>query len=411
LRQPFQGDGVKEMVSGRFAHKADGCGGFQVEEIPVQKRERGSVCSPLLEADLTTLDSRSRARFFEWDRELCKYERPLPNALLWANRKGKEEERGREEHWETTVFAKVNEGGTPSVNDLLVRGCDPGSSEANAVSQMLCELLAARRSMLFGLALADKFVNVTLPYAILTSAPERDPKCGNPKPAGSWILQPVVSLIRIKRDGSDFRRMYCLSFFLVPFTGPCFEARAMRKREIETMVNAGWGLSTCPPNLSRFDVSGPLPCYATRLEPLVEQVLHPDEPDSGAAASQEEGEEVTWQGLTLRKATEAITYAVARRMALAPASTGDDRVRREIGDEVVSALGNSRVSAVTVIDPEFVTEDELDDPNPEKALPGALGELMPTLARRVRIPLGEQVGDSHHYRLDRPYIDHHDYAL
>jgi hypothetical protein len=37
---PFRGGSIKEMVSERFAHQATGCGGFQVEEIPVQKCEQ-----------------------------------------------------------------------------------------------------------------------------------------------------------------------------------------------------------------------------------------------------------------------------------------------------------------------------------------------------------------------------------
>ncbi|MDX6601766.1 MAG: hypothetical protein QOF13_968 [Solirubrobacterales bacterium] len=411
LRLPFRGSSVKEMVSERFAHQAAGCGGFRVVEIPVQKCERGPACSPLLEHGLTTLDPQSRARFFEWDGEHCKYERPLPNAFSWADGDGKEAKKERQKHWERVVFAKTQESGPPSINDLLVRGCDSGASEAQAVSRMLCELLAARRSMLFGLALANNFVNVTLPYAILKPASRGDSECSEPKPVEPWILQPVVSLIRMPPDGDDFRRMYCLSFFLVPVKGPCFEAREMRKREVKKMVNAGWGLSTCPPNLPRFDVSGPLPRYATRIEPSLGQILDPD------SASEDEAEEITWEGLTLRKATEAITYAVALRMAQGSTPAAGKRARQEVGDEVVSSLGNSRVSSATVVDPDFneggLDNDEkgLDEPVPAMALPGALGMLMPALAGRVRIPLDQPVGKGRKYRLDRPYIDHGDYAI
>jgi hypothetical protein len=408
----FSGTDVKEMVSERFAHQASGCGGFKVEEIPLQKRERGPTCSPLLDAGLTTLDSRSRARFFEWDRERCRYVRPLPKPFLWADASDGEAKKERQAHWERIVFAKTKEDGTLSINDLLVRGCDSGASEALAVSQMLCELLAARRSMLFGLALANSFVNVTLPYATLAPAPSEDPKCSSPKPAGEWILQPVISLIRLDRkNGCQFRRMYCLSFFLIPVKGPCFEARAMGKCEVKKMVNAGWGLSTCPSSLPRFDVSGPLTRYATRLEPLAGEILGQDGPVGGTAADLDEAEEITWQGLKLRKATEAITYAVATRMALGPDTQAEPRVRREIGDEVVSALGNSRVSSATVVDADPGEKEDPDDPSSEDALPGALGELMPALAGRIRVPLQKPAGTTPKYRLDRPYVDHGDHAI
>jgi hypothetical protein len=407
-RLPFRGGSVKEAVSERFAIQASGCGGFQVEEIPVQKRERGPLCSPLLEQGLTTLDPQSRARFFEWDRDQRKYERALPSAFSWADPTGEEAKTEQEEHWQQIVFAKATEGGPSSSNDLLVRGCDSGEGEAQLVCQALCEVLAARRSMLFGLALANKIVNVTLPYALLKPASQGSSEGGKSKPVGTWILQPVVSLIRIKAVGGDFRRMYCLSFFLVPVRDPCFEARKMSKHEIKTMVNAGWGLSTCPPNLPRFEVSGPLPRYATKLEPSLGQILDPQTPPAGS----DPAEEVRWESLTLRKATEAITYAVASRMALGPSSSKDNKdkkVRREIGDAVVSSLGNSRVSAVTVVDERF-EKHGLDDPE-AAALPGALASLMPALAGRVRVPVGAQTSKARKYRLDRPYVDHDDYAI
>lgn len=391
--QPFPKGSVKAMVGARFAHQASGCDGFQLEEIPIAKCEQEAACSPLLEQGLTTLDPQRRARFFEWNRKDCRYERPLPNAFSWADREEGEAAKEAEKHWERVIFAKCNEGGEPSFNDLLVRGCDSGEGEAQAVSRMLCELLGARRSMLFGLALANKFVNVALPHAVLTQAGDSDPGCGHPKPVEPWILQPVLSLIRIGPNGGEFRRMYCLSFFLVPVKGPCFEARAMRKGEIKKMVNAGWGLSLSPPNLPRFDLDGPLVRYTTSIEPVAEKILGPDARD-----------------LTLRKTIEAVTCAVATRMAFAPGAGVGQGARREIGDEVVSALGNSRVSSVTVVDGEFDAKC-LYDRKSEDAFPGALKELMPKLAGRVRVPLHKPAGENPKYRLDRPFIDHGDYAI
>lgn len=381
------------MVSARFAYEAGGCDGFQVEEIPLAKSPQGPACSPLFEQGMTTLDPQRRARFFEWDRDRCRYEQPLPSPFSWADSTGEEANHELAEHWERIIFAKRNEGGEASTNDLLIKGCESGEAQAQSVSRMLCELLAARRSLLFGLALANKFVNVALPHAVLRQAPDDPSGCGRSMPVEPWLLQPVVSLIRIGRDGGEFRQMYCLSFFLVPIEDTCFGARPMRKREIKKMVNAGWGLSTTPPNLPRFDLSGPLCRYVSGLEPSLKTILDPD----GDAAG-------------LRKATEAVTYAVAMRMAFASAAEASESGQRQIGDEVVSALGNSRVSTVTVVDAKF-KEACLDDPGSEDALPGALGDLMPALAGEVRIPDHKAAGSDPKYRLDRPYIDHGDYAI
>lgn len=411
-QRPFQGKDVKEKVAGRFAHSAGGCGDFLVDEIPIQKCKPMPARSPLFEHELTTLDPQARGKFFEWNLDEQKYEADLPSAFSWANKKNKETDKERKGHWERIIFAKTEESGQLSLNDFLVRGCDSSEDQARFVSEMLCELLAARRSMLFGLALANNFVNVMLPHAILTPTPGDDEGSGSNwrVGTGSWILQPLVSLFRIRPNGSDFRRMYSLTFFLIPIEGSCCKAREMPKREMKWMVNAGWGLSASPLDLPRFEVSGPLPRYATGLEPSITRILAP--PASRDETPEDRGgaKESTWDGLALRKATEAITYAVALRMALGQAGDPGKRVQRQIGDEVVSSLGNSRVSSAMVVDPDF-NKEGLDAPEKGAALPGALRKLMPALAQRVRIPIGEQAGDSRKYRLDHPYSDHKDYAI
>lgn len=416
-QQPFQGKDVKDKVAGRFAHRSGGCDEFRVEEIPLRKCKPAPARSPLFEQGLTTLDSQLRGKFFKWNLDEQKYKADLPNAFSWAIKKSTEADKENEEtkkertgHWEKIVFAKTEVSGQLSLNDFLVRGCDSSEDQARSASEMLCELLAARRSMLFGLALANNFVNVMLPHAILTPAQGDDEKSLEPAGAGPWILQPLVSLFRVPSKGSGFRRMYSLTFFLIPVEGSCCEARKMSKREMKRMVNAGWGLSASRMDLPRFDVSGPLPRYATALEPSIVQILAPQTSPGETPEDRGGAEESVWKGQALRKSVEVITYAVALRMARGQVGGPDKQLQRCIGDEVVSALGNSRVSSAMVVDPKL-KKKTLDAPRRRAPLPGALEELMPALAQRVRIPSKKQSGDSWKYRLDEPYSDHDDYAI
>jgi hypothetical protein len=381
-RRPFRGYNVKEMVCERFALPA-----FKAAEFPAQVKAAGPNTdpthygSPLLERGLTTLDRGRRARFLKRNPD-GKYAEDLPVAFSWANARDEIRQEERRRRWDRLVFAKQEANKELSYNDFLVTESQGGEPQAQAVSELLCELLGARRSMLFGLALANRFVNVMLPHARLTPVPE-----GEWTPTHHWILQPLISLVRVGHEGLDFRRMYSLSFFLIPVKGPECNERKMSDHEMDRMVNAGWGLAASPTGFPEFKLHGPLSRYVTLLEP-------------------EMGRE--WRGLTLRRATEAVAFAVALRMAQGRSGTVKPRVREEIGDEVVSAFGNSRVSSVLAVD--RLDRTHLDNPRPGKAFPRSLESVMGTLAGRARIPSPSSTPDRR-YRLDRPYIDHEDYAI
>jgi len=378
-RRRFRGYNVKQMIRERFTLPA-----FEVTEFPTYRKHNpaddpGHYGSLLFERKLTTLDPAKRVEFLEWSTDNG-YARDLPPAFSWTGKRTKESRKEQKRHWERLAFAKEEESEELSLNDFLVKGGHAGELQAQPVSELLCEMLGARRSNLFGLALANRFVNVMLPPALLSPVPGR--YLGS---ADHWILQPLVSLVRVGHDGLDFRRMYSLSFFLIPVKSTDCEARKMPDGEMERMVNAGWGLAASPTGFPEFGIHGPLSEYIPLLESRID---------------------LRSEKLTLRRTTEAITFAVALRMAQGSTGRVKERVRQEIGDEVVSALGNSRVSSVLAVDK--LDKSRLDDPS--KALPRPLESVMRTLAGRVRIPsVGAATG--RRYRLDRAYIDHEAYAI
>jgi hypothetical protein len=397
-------ESIKGTVSDLFALPASGGVEFQAKGLPCQGLDEADVCSPLVKGGLTTLDSGERVNFLRWDPALREYAQLLPGAFSWASRGDEERVRTEEEPWGKFIFAKAEEKAQPSLNDFLVGAWGSSEPEARTVSEMLCELLATRRSLLFGLSLANRFVNVMLPHALLTPASAGEAGHGQ---VGSWILQPLISLIRVVDDANAFRRMYSLTFFLIPVESSCCEARTMPEREISEMVNAGWSLASCPTALPRFDVSGPLPGYVTRLAPAVKKILSLSSP---AKVSEDDAAGAKWDGGTLRGAAEAITFGVALKVAQGQAHAVSTARGREIGDEVITSLGNSRVSSVVVVDPKF-DSCHLDDSRPKKAYPGSLGRLLQTLAEEVRIPSSRHTTQSRKYRLDRPYIAHKNCAM
>lgn len=405
LHRPLRGGSIEEIVAERFALTASEGAEFRVRGLTDQNGVSAPSWSPLVERELTSLDPHARTNFLEWNPEEGNFSKKLPDAFSWADEKNRE--KLQQKHWERFIFAK-NESGHISLNDFLVSARYSGEGQARSVSEMICELLAARRSMLFGLSLANRFVNVTLPHAFLTPVTGHDQWRRGVR-APWWLLQPLVSLIRVGRDGNDFRRMYSLSFFLIPVKNSSCEPRKMSEREIEGMVNAGWGLASSPSGLSLFDFSGPLLGYVSRLTPPVEHTLDPQAPN-GSPANQDDGGAAKWRHLTLRQATEEIAFAMALRMAQGSNGVADKRARQLIGDEVVTSLGNSRMSSVVVVDKKF-RQASFDGPPSSNPLPGALGPLMRTLAREVRIPSSRRIAQSRKYRLDRAYIDHGNYVI
>lgn len=399
-------ESIRGTVSELFALPASGGAEFQARGLPCQGNKMADVCSPLVKGRLTTLDPGERVNFLSWDPVVREYARLLPDAFSWASRKDREKVRTEKEPWGKFIFAKAEEKGQPSLNDFLVGAWGSSEPEALTVSEMLCELLAARRSVLFGLSLANRFVNVMLPHALLTPISGNAAGKNQHGHVGPWILQPLVSLIRVVGDANAFRRMYSLTFFLIPVKGSGCKARKMPRDEISEMVNAGWGLASSPMALPRFGVSGPLPGYVSRLAPSVEELgLAPPAKAGGGAVV-----DVKWDRHTLRAATEAITFGVALRVAQGPANGISRQRGKETGDEVVTSIGNSRVSSVVVADPKFKGRD-LDDSRPGRAFTGSLGQLMQTLAEEVRVPSSKHATQSRKYRLDRPYIAHKNCAM
>lgn len=406
---PFRGHDTRVKVEERFLLSAiEGAGGFRVKpvgELADEARTSGlAPHSPLVRRGLTTVERQGIA-YLERDSD-GGYRDQLPDAFSWASGA----EKAKQEPWEKFIFARREEGRRLSLNDFLIEAVtnDSGENSARDISRWLSQLLAHRRSRLFGIALADHFVNVMLPHAILTPTrheegrQSRGARCA----AGSWLLQPLVSLIRVGRDGGDFRGMYSLTLFLIPVSGRSCEARKMARREIEGIVNAGWGLASSPwpPKLSLFEVSGPLPSYVAGLDRRTPSLLSAAE--AGSAGT------VRAPGIgrlfSLRQAAEAIMFAVALRMAQGSTRRAGMRVMRRIGDDVVTSLANSRVSSVVVVDEQFA---EHTDPPQGEAFPGVLGPLMDTLSEEARIAPAESAAKRLKYRLDRPFFDDDSYAI
>lgn len=405
----FPGQDNREKVEGLFALPDTGGVEFQVTSVGemADQGQQGELAphSPLVSRKLTTIEPQGVA-FLE--REGDSYTHKLPNAFSWAGTEGPEEQQTEEEPWKRFIFAGKEASGSPSLNDFLIQGvgCNPSEDQARAVSKTLCQLLAHRRSMLFGLALANRFVNVMLPHAILT--PTRDDDGQSPHAqkcaSGPWILQPLVSLIRVERGDGGFRRTYSLSLFLIPVNGPDCEARKMPPCEIGGIVNAGWGLASSPwpAELRTFDVSGPLPGYISRLGPLnVPSLLFAAKGDETSGVSEASAK---CPPLSLRQVTETIMFAVALKMAGGSASPGPGSSELHIGDDIVTSLGSAHVSSVVVVDGAF--ESVGPDDRGSSAFPGGLDALMKEISKHET-----RIVPRRRYRLDRPFFDRDDYAI
>ena len=416
-RRSFPGQGNEDKVKELFSLSETGGVEFKVTPVGdmADKNQQSELAphSPLVSRGLTTIEPQGVA-FLE--REHDRYTHELPKAFSWAaeayrrsQRVADSEERlAKERPWKRFIFAGKEEGDSLSLNDFLVQGveCCPDEDQARAVSKTLCQLLAHRRSMLYGLTLANRFVNVMLPHAILTPVPDDDGQSSHVREcaSGSWILQPLVSLTRVDGEGEGFWRTYSVTLFLIPVNGPDCEARKMPKCEIGRIVDAGWGLASSrwPAELRRFNVSGPLSGYISRLggSNVPKRLFLADGNETpGSSGSQK------CPPLTLRQVTEAIVFAVALKMATGSSSSSlTPGQLKPFGDGVVMSLGSSRVSSVVVVDENF--EKPNTGQRSDRALPGSLYALMeeiskeePRLAQRWR------------YRLDRPFFDRDAYAI
>lgn len=395
------GTSVAEMVKSCFGWPDGASGGFQVRPLgePLSKSETAPH-SVLVNKGLTTLQP--------FDVQCLKqsagsYAQELPKAFSWAGSDG------AEEHWQRFILGRREPNEAISRNDFLVAPDPSGpygeeAPDCRQVSQVLGELLAHRRSMLFGMSLGNRFVNVMLPHALLA------PDCEGPEdgraegarvlPPGPWLLQPLLSLIRVRRDGGEFRRTYSLTFFLIPITAPGLAAREMSEWEIRnTVVRAGWTLASAPwpPRFPRFFASGPLLSYISSITPSVEGEL------ALLAQERQDGAPRSWKPMTLRQVVESIAFAIALRMTQGTDGTATTEVRREVGDDVVASLSTSRVSSALLVDEHLAEEAPRGWP-PDPVFPGSLESLMSTLVGSTRIASRIK------YRLDRPFFDYAGYA-
>jgi hypothetical protein len=314
-------------------------------------------------------------------------QKKLPKAFSWAEHAC---DSGAEQRAvPSLIFADEYDREGPSLNDFLISNRDSGkrnsaSEKAEGISQTLLELMAHKRSRLFGFRLANRFVNVLLPYAFLSPGASGEPN------VGSWFMQPVVSFLRGGRDRGRLRSTYSLTFFLIPVAGnSAFGTRSTSAAQIERVVNAGWGFAASPLKgaLAHFDVEGDLFTYLGAVIGL--DLL----PGNGAR-----------KDVPLRRIIESVAFGAGVTLA----QSADLESARLIGNDVLMALGSTRVSSVVVRD-DLLEQEEVRRPVRDSPFPDPLSTLLETLAT-TRSPQGDD-RDARKYRLDRPFIDDDLYAM
>jgi hypothetical protein len=433
--RPFAGGNTQERVSKRFGLGAIGGAGFCVKAVgravdhAKQGPETGGGAggeqasapvakhSPLVHEGVTSVARRS-IPMLERGAD-GGYLEDLPKALSWAACLG------NEESWQKFIFARRD--GDGEANDFFVEesDCVRDEDQTLAISRALAQLFAHRRSLLFGIDLANNFVNVMLPHAVLKPdgpliyEPTDASNAGKaPCARGPLLMQPLVTLRRAHHASLAFRRVYSLTLLLIPLEEPERQegrGRPMSVCEINALVNAGWGLASAPPfdEVGRYVVSGPLTSYVTRLDPGAAGRLRAT---MGGAGSESEGSYGKCPAITLRQATETLMFAVEQRMVCGPAgatlgstglqagSAGPSQLERRIGDGTITSLGNSRVTSVVVVDGEL--KEEMLDDRSGQALPGSLHQLMKVISAPET-----RIADRRRFRLDRPFFDRDDYAI
>ena len=324
-----------------------------------------------------------------------------PRALGWARGTAAGDDCGMAARPQMAFARLDEEQGRPSENDLLVERTESGdcADQGRKIARALLEGLAFRRSQLFGLAVASRFINVMLPCAVLEYADgdECGEARGNPV-GGDLVLQPFVSLVRDSRNSGELRDTYALTLFAIPIGGDEWCPRKMSDREIASIVVAGWGLADSPPPRAtpRYAASGPLTDYLAELGGRDVKEL-----------CQAAGGDGT---LSLRQAAEIAAFSIALRMAGGAKGRALAQARRRIGDDVVTSLGTARVSAAVLVDPDLTTS-EIETPIRTREPPGSIGALMATIACETRPPNPWTPHARRRYTLDRPFVDGDDYAV
>ena len=402
-RRPFYGRTNLERVLDRFLLDDGNPEAFVVEpagQLVENPKSTAFVHSPLGRGKWTTIQS------LEMEYLRCDEAKlgSLPPGLDWAT--GKPDGSRADYEEPRLIFADTfDDPRKVTVADYFVdtRPCHNGARE---VSKALLEVMAHKRSRLFGFALANRFVNVMLPHAILT------PSRGACDDSG-WFLQPLVSFIRGGRDRPRLRNTYTLTLFLLPVQvedtrfGPGLTSspsRRMSAREIRQLTISGWNFAASPSDdpLLKLCVSGPLLRYLSRLSRIeLSQLSGQDAPDTDRSSTSE--------CLSLRQAVEEIAFGVALSVAQGrQGRVGLENMRR-IGNDVIMSLGSSRVSSVVVVD-DHLTPWEVTKSIRDKPFPGKLLPLMEWLAKPLRMPRASDP-DARKFRLDRPLDDDDIYAI
>lgn len=374
------------------------------------------------------------------------YKRELPSPFDWAKSCPSPDLDDPVRAWDGFIFAEEEPFSKRlQCNDFLIaeREEEPDMSDARAVSWLLCQLLAHRRSRLFGPSLARGIFNVLLPHAILqarsSDRPATETSRGDPRQSEGWIVQPALSLFQV-RGHHGFRPIFSMTLFMVPVNidrnpheganesadadckrpEPQLKSRCMGQDEICRTIQAGWALARSQPFRIRrkFDVSGPLGGYLSALKPSVLKPLGVTASCSGWAYEAKEGakQDAKREALTLRDITEATLFAISLRMMQGPSGRADLQTRKEIGDRVLTALSASRVSSVIVVDEKskepMDSEKDAERPASEtvsstaaESHSGSLWSLMGAIAKPVRVVPAQK------YRLDRDFFDNDSYAI
>jgi hypothetical protein len=380
-RRPFDGSENYSRVAERFD-----CGLFRAwpvsEDSPIAEQ---ADHSPLARGGLTTLGSLHSVYIGPKPRE------PLPDSFKWADPNGCNGCNSCNKYDEPSlIFAdKFDDERRWSINDFLVSE-HASPTRREPVSQVLLELLAHKRSRLFGFALANRFVNVLLPHAIL--------RLGNSVLAPAWFMQPLVSFVRGGRERSRLRKTYSLTFFLVPITGDKdFDGRSLPVSEIGQVVNIGWGFAAQPAKEpAKFQVSGELFEY-------LPAVARRNSLGLGRSPSSPSDE------LTLREIIERVGFGVGLTLAQGRTGRADLATERFIGNDVIMSLGSARVSSVVVTDPDLKAPDVERLVQGDLAFPKPLLSLMKALSVPIRAAQPSDP-EGRKYRLDRPFVDDDIYA-
>ena len=403
-RQPFGSQSNRVSVAERFESGTAGGNGFHVKALHEELGDGGHLSSsshsPLVECEATAVRSRP-LRLLAHDADGRSTDNvDWPWALRWAKAESETEQRSAAARPQMIFSRFDEERGRVSENDFLVEQLRSGSKEQEGkIARALLEGLAFRRSQLFGLSVASRFVNVMLPCAVLEYVGEYAcDEVEDKASGGNLILQPFLSLMRDSRNSREFREMYSLTLFAIPVEGDEWCPRKMSKCEIESIVAAGWGLADSPPRRAtpRYTVSGLLRDYAAELGgPEVDKLFEVAETDGA---------------VSLRQVAEIVAFAIALRMVEGSKGRAQAATRRRIGDDVVTSLGTARVSAAVLVDPNLEARD-IETPIRKRNPPGSLGVLMKTIACETRPPDPWTPHTRRRYTLDRPFVDGHDYAV